>query len=163
MFLITWLFLPRGKLKKKAKLIVKKNEKSDELVLNGETETTATAPAPVTQEDLIKEAQSKPLTNLALSEDRFDFGKIKKGESVEHIYTVTNTGANPLIISEVKPACGCTAPNYTTDPILPGKTGQITLKFDSTNFDGIVNKQAEIYANVEKAPITIYFTADIQP
>lgn len=140
----------------------KKSENADQLVVN-ETATTASEPAVVSQDDLVKEAKSKPLTNLALSEDRFDFGKIKKGETVEHVYKVTNTGTNPLIISQVKPGCGCTVPDYTKEPILPGKTGQITLKFDSSNFDGIVNKQAEIYANVEKAPITIYFTADIQP
>jgi hypothetical protein len=68
-----------------------------------------------------------------------------------------------LIISQVKPGCGCTVPDYTKEPILPGKKGQITLKFDSSSFDGLVNKQAEIYANVEKAPIVIGFSADIQP
>lgn len=140
----------------------KKQESADQLVVN-ETAPQTETPAVVSQDELMKEAQSKPLTNLALSEDRFDFGKIKKGESVSHDYTVTNTGKNPLIISQVKPGCGCTAPDYTKEPILPGKTGKITLKFDSTNFDGIVNKQAEVYANVEKAPIVIYFTADIQP
>ena len=138
----------------------KKTENADQLT--AQEAPKVEVPAAVSQDDLIKEAQNKPMTNLALSEDRFDFGKIKKGETVQHVYTVTNTGENPLIISSVKPACGCTAPDYTKEPILPGKTGQITLMFDSTNFDGIVNKQAEVYANVEKAPIVIYFTADIQ-
>ncbi len=125
--------------------------------------TQTVAPAIPTQDELIKNAQSKPLTNLVLSENHFDFGKIKKGEKVEHVYEVTNTGTNPLIISEVKPGCGCTAPEFTKEPILPGKKGKITLSFDSSNFDGMVNKQAEVYANVEKTPITLTFSADIQP
>lgn len=104
-----------------------------------------------------------PLTTLALSESAFAFGKVKKGEQVEHIYEVTNTGTNPLIISQVKPGCGCTVPDYTKDPILPGQKGKITLKFDSAQFDGLVNKQAEVYANVEKAPVIIGFSADVQP
>lgn len=111
---------------------------------------------------LIKEAQSKPLTNIAISEDTFDFGVIKKGEVKHHTYEITNTGTNPLIISEVKPGCGCTIPEFTKDPILPGQKGKITLKFESEGFDGVVHKTAEVFANVAKAPITINFTADIK-
>lgn len=150
--------------KKNEKAEILKNEDLVELKDNPRNGMNQNAPAPsITQEDLLKEAQSKPLTNLVLSENHFDFGKIKKGEKVQHIYEVTNTGKNPLIISNVKPGCGCTAPEYTKDPIMPGKKGKITLSFDSTNFDGLVNKQAEVYANVEKAPIMITFSADIQP
>ncbi|MGA9211973.1 DUF1573 domain-containing protein [Kaistella sp.] len=140
----------------------KKNQKADQLIIEEETAQTA-APVIDSQEDMVKEAQAKPLTNIALSEAQFDFGKIKKGDHKEHTYEVTNTGENPLIISQVKPGCGCTVPDYTKEPILPGQKGKITLKFDSSNFDGLVNKQAEIYANVEKAPIVITFSADIQP
>ena len=153
----------------------KKDQSADQLIVK--QETTATAPdsvsteaqAPtqdatlVTADDRASEAQSKPLTTVALSESSFEFGKIKKGDHKEHTYEITNTGKNPLIISQVKPGCGCTVPDYTKDPIMPGKKGKITLKFDSSNFDGLVSKQAEIYANVEKAPMVITFTADIQP
>lgn len=139
----------------------KKDQKADQLIV--EEQQAVEAPVVQTQDELVKEAQSKPLTTLALSEANFDFGKLKKGDHVEHIYEVTNTGTNPLIISQVKPGCGCTVPDYTKDPILPGQKGKITLKFDSTNFDGLVNKQAEVFANVEKAPIVLTFSADIQP
>ncbi|MDR6159851.1 hypothetical protein QF023_003367 [Chryseobacterium sp. SLBN-27] len=115
-------------------------------------ETVAAAPA-----------SNQPLTTIALSESNFDFGKIKKGDKVEHIYEITNTGTNPLVISEVKPGCGCTAPDFTKETIMPGKKGKITLHFDSTNFDGNVNKYADVFANVEKAPIKLTFTANIQP
>jgi hypothetical protein len=118
---------------------------------------------PVNPTDVsIKKAQSKPLTNIAISEDTFDFGVIKKGEVKSHTYEITNTGTNPLIISEVKPGCGCTIPEFTKEPIFPGKKGQITLKFSSENFEGVVHKTADVYANVSKAPFTINFTADIK-
>ncbi|MBF8457468.1 DUF1573 domain-containing protein [Kaistella sp. G5-32] len=155
----------------------KKDQSADQLVVN--EETTVTAPdstaaatataAPtsdatlVTANDQAKEASSKPLTSVALSESSFEFGKIKKGDHKEHTYEITNTGKNPLIISQVKPGCGCTVPDYTKDPIMPGKKGKITLKFDSSNFDGLVQKQAEVFANVEKSPMVITFSADIQP
>lgn len=106
---------------------------------------------------------NQPTTTVALSESNFDFGNIKKGAKVNHVYEITNTGTNPLIISEVKPGCGCTAPDFTKDPIMPGKKGKITLSFDSTNFDGAVQKYADVFANVENAPIKLTFNANIQP
>ncbi|MNT56853.1 hypothetical protein D3C72_1941880 [compost metagenome] len=110
---------------------------------------------------MVKEAQNKPLTTIAFSETDHNFGDIKKGEKVEHVYEVTNTGTNPLIISNVKPGCGCTVPDYTKEPILPGKKGKITLHFDSTNFDGAVSKAADVFVNVEKAPVRLTFAANI--
>lgn len=142
----------------------KKDQTADQLVTEQETAQPAPeVPVVESNEDLLKEAQSKPLTTIALSEAQFDFGKIKKGDHKEHTYEITNMGENPLIISQVKPGCGCTVPDYTKEPILPGKKGKITLKFDSSSFDGMVYKQAEVYANVEKAPIMLTFSADIQP
>lgn len=114
-----------------------------------------------TEDASLAATKANPSTTVALSESDFSFGKIKKGESREHTYEITNTGTNPLIISEVKPGCGCTVPEFTKEPILPGKKGKITLKFDSSNFDGAVSKAADIFANVENAPIRIGFTADI--
>ncbi|KPH12323.1 DUF1573 domain-containing protein [Chryseobacterium sp. ERMR1:04] len=117
------------------------------------TPAVAATPAPSNQ----------PLTTVALSENSFDFGKVKKGDKVEHVYEITNTGTNPLVISEVKPGCGCTVPDFTKEPILPGKKGKITLHFDSSSFDGNVSKYADVFANVDKAPIKLTFTANIQP
>lgn len=111
---------------------------------------------------LIAESQKNPITTVVLKESDYSFGQINHGDVVEHTYEITNTGSNPLIISSVKPGCGCTAPDYTKEPILPGKTGKVTLKFDSNGFSNAVAKGAEIFANVEKAPIRIGFTAEIK-
>ena len=147
----------------------KKDQSADQLVVNEETTMTTpdSAAAPMNtaavNDVTVPAVDPATLTTVALSESSFEFGKIKKGDHKEHTYEITNTGKNPLIISQVKPGCGCTVPDYTKDPIMPGKKGKITLKFDSSNFDGLVNKQAEVYANVEKAPMVITFSADIQP
>lgn len=127
-------------------------------VVNGDS--TVVAP---TASTVAAPASDKPLTSIALSESNFDFGKLKKGAKVEHTYEITNTGTNPLVISEVKPGCGCTAPHFTKEPILPGKKGQITLSFDSSSFDGAVQKFADVFANVEKSPIKLTFSATINP
>lgn len=135
----------------------KKSQPADQLHID-----TAVVGPVNPNEALIKEAQSKPITNIAVSENTFDFGVLKKGAVKSHTYVITNTGTNPLIISEVKPGCGCTIPEFTKDPILPGKKGNITLKFESEGFDGVVHKSADVYANVAKAPFTINFIANIK-
>ena len=145
----------------------KKEEKTvDQMAVADSAQATTVVDAMAQQQapeetEMLKEAQSKPLTTIAFSETDHNFGDIKKGEKVEHIYEVTNTGTNPLIISNVKPGCGCTVPDFTKEPILPGKKGKITLHFDSTNFDGAVNKAADVFVNVEKAPVKLTFSANI--
>ena len=137
----------------------KKDQSADELITTASSEVSVDS-----ANNNVVEAtnNTQVLTNLALSEPEFDFGKIKKGDKVEHVYEVTNTGKNPLIISSVVPTCGCTVPEFTKDPIMPGQKGKVTLKFDSTNFHGIVHKTAQLYANVSQVPIELKFTADIQ-
>lgn len=138
----------------------KKDQSADELITTASSEVSVDS----ANNNLVGATNNtQVLTNLALSEPEFDFGKIKKGDKVEHVYEVTNTGKNPLIISSVVPTCGCTVPEFTKDPIMPGQKGKITLKFDSTNFQGIVHKTAQLYANVSQVPIELKFTADIQP
>lgn len=130
------------------------------LPLPAEKSVTATPPI-VEKSEPAK--PTGPNTTLALSKNSHDFGKVKKGNKVQHVFEITNTGKNPLVISEVKPACGCTAPDYTKEPILPGKKGKVTLSFDSSSFDGPQSKYADVFANVENAPIRLSFTADVQP
>lgn len=67
------------------------------------------------------------------------------------------------MISNVIPGCGCTASEYSQEPILPGKKGSVKLKFNSENFEGMQYKQAEVYANVDKSPIILTFTANVKP
>lgn len=124
------------------------------------TQTQVPAQTPE-QENLIANAKKNPSTSIALSESNFDFKDVKKGQSVNHKFEITNTGKNPLIISEVEPGCGCTVPDYTKDPILPGKKGFVNLKFDSSSFDGMVNKYADVYANVDEMPIKLTFSANV--
>lgn len=133
----------------------KKNEQAD--------------PLPETENAMYHEQESQtapavniPLTTANFTKQEHDFGTLKKGEIVQHIYEITNTGDQPLVISEVRPACGCTVPDYTKEPIAPGKKGQVTLSFDSKNFTGETHKTAEVFTNTENAPFVLSFKANVQ-
>lgn len=77
-----------------------------------------------------------------------DFGKIKVNTPVEHKFTFTNTGNTPLVISSVKPSCGCTVTEYTKEPVMPGKQGFVKATYDTKRM-GVFNKSIRVTANIE--------------
>jgi len=66
--------------------------------------------------------------------DTIDYGTVEKGADGVRVFEFTNTGDAPLIISNVKSSCGCTVPSKPKDPIMPGDSGEIKVKYD-TNMD----------------------------
>ncbi|MDR3679205.1 MAG: DUF1573 domain-containing protein [Flavipsychrobacter sp.] len=110
----------------------------------------------------VQEAAALPKTTIEFPETRYDFGKIKEGESVKHAYKFKNTGANPLLISKVDVSCGCTVPTFSKEPIQPGGTGEIVLQYNSKGHPGKQLKNAMVHSNGQAESISISFDADVQ-
>lgn len=111
----------------------------------------------------IAHAQSGNLPVAKFDSMEYDFGTINEGEKVEHIYKVSNAGTADLVITEAKPSCGCTVPEYTKTPIKPGETGDIKVIFDSSGKNGNQEKTVTVTLNTEKATETLKFKANITP
>lgn len=75
-----------------------------------------------------------------------DYGTIKAGSDGHRTFTVKNTGNKPLIISKVQASCGCTVPEWSQNPIMPGKTGTIKVLYD-TKIVQPFTKIIEVYSN----------------
>jgi len=86
-------------------------------------------------------------TKMAFSEMEWNFGEIQEGEKANHTFTFTNTGTEPLIISNAKGSCGCTIPEWPAEPIAPGGTGEIQVVFNSKGKNGDQTKTVTITAN----------------
>ena len=86
---------------------------------------------------------------LEVKEDYFDFGDIKQGAVVEHVFKFTNTGDSILVIQKVYSTCGCTIPSYPKEGIAPGQSGEITVKFNSEGKMGLNNKIITILSNAK--------------
>ena len=84
---------------------------------------------------------------ITFETDVFNFGTITQGERREQVFTYTNTGTQPLIIFNVQTTCGCTAPSWTKDPILPGQTGEVKLVFNSTGKKGVITRTVNVQTN----------------
>ncbi|WP_190811640.1 DUF1573 domain-containing protein [Flagellimonas sp. S3867] len=87
---------------------------------------------------------------IEFKSETIDYGEIAKGSDGVRVFEFTNTGSVPLVISNVKSSCGCTIPKKPEDPILPGKTGQIQVKYD-TNRVGPIRKAITVTSNAATA------------
>ncbi len=88
-----------------------------------------------------------PLPSMKFREELYDFGEVKEGDVVEHVFSFVNEGEAPLIISDAKASCGCTVPEWPKEPIPVGESGEIKVRFNSKNRTGIQNKPVTITAN----------------
>lgn len=86
--------------------------------------------------------------------DSYDFGKIKDGDTVTHVFKFANVGEAPIVIQDISTSCGCTAAAYTKSAVSPNDTGTVTISFSKRHDPGRHTKSAIIKANT-KDPYTI--------
>lgn len=97
---------------------------------------------------------NKNAPKAEFSKEIHDFGKVEESAgTVTTEFTFKNTGNAPLIIQRVQASCGCTTPEYTNEPILPGKTGTIKVTYSTVGRVGVFNKDVTVFTNV---PDTVY-------
>ena len=96
-------------------------------------------------------------------ETTHDFGSITEGEIAEHVFTFTNTGDAPLVIQNTSASCGCTTPSYSREPVAPGETGEVQVKFNSQNRPGVQNKTITITANTEPSVTRLFIKTNVNP
>ena len=89
------------------------------------------------------------------------FGDIYQGDKVEQVFSFTNTGNEPLIITNVQVTCGCTVPEWPKDPIAPKGKSSIKVAFNSTGKMGMQNKVVTIVSNSVGDANQITFTANV--
>jgi hypothetical protein len=93
-------------------------------------------------------ADTASFTTLQWEKIENSFGTIQQGEKVQIIFKFTNTGKNPLVISQVTAGCGCTVAEYTKEAVPPGGSGRVTAAFDSGQTSpGDIRKNIFVTAN----------------
>ncbi|MBD80753.1 MAG: hypothetical protein CL840_17695 [Crocinitomicaceae bacterium] len=140
--------------------------------LKGATAQVAEPSTPFPEDDLAlkinpEEKQgsvsSFPGTTLSWdSGDKHDFGTIKQHTENVHVFKFTNTGAEPLLIENAQGSCGCTVPEYPKEPIPPGASGEIKVKYSPGSQIGAQTKTVAITSNVEPRVQNLYIYADVE-
>ena len=104
-----------------------------------------------------------PLTSISFNEYIHDFGVMDEGDVVVHTFEFTNTGAEPLILDKCKGSCGCTVPECPKDPIPPGGTGSIEVKFNSKGKKNSQTKKVYVNANTDPVQTLLTIKAQVTP
>ena len=82
----------------------------------------------------------------------FDFGVIREADGpVSHTFTLTNTGDKPLVLTSVRAACGCTKPEYSKEPVAPGKTVNIKVTYLPAGRPGEFNRDVIVKSNAKNS------------
>ena len=76
----------------------------------------------------------------------YDYGKIKKNSDGNCVFKYKNTGTDVLFITRVAKSCGCTTPEYSREPLMPGQSAEIKVGYD-TKIVGAFNKKITVFSN----------------
>lgn len=90
-------------------------------------------------------AQNGPKIEFAAKDNTIDYGRVTKNDNGTRDFIFTNTGNAPLLITNVLSTCGCTIPTKPTEPIMPGKTGKISIKYNMA--PGPIRKTITVESN----------------
>jgi hypothetical protein len=99
----------------------------------------------------------------SFEENSHDFGDLIQGDKVNYTFEFTNTGNQPLLISNVLTTCGCTATKWPKKPVGPGKTGQLKITFNSSGKMGRQNKIITVISNANPQQYRLSITASVLP
>ncbi len=102
-------------------------------------------------------------TTIEFVETTHDFGKVKEGEKVVHVYEFKNTGDADLLLQKVRASCGCTTPKYDKQPVRPGKIGHIEVAFNTKGRPGMQRKNVTVTTNTEPPATVLSFTCEVIP
>lgn len=96
---------------------------------------------------MAQEAESNPnAPQISFEQETIDYGKVEKGANGVREFVFTNTGKEPLIITNARGSCGCTVPSWPKEPIAPGESGSIKVKYDTQRV-GPINKSVTVSTN----------------
>ena len=92
---------------------------------------------------------------IEFAETEHNFGTIQQGGNGSYEFVFTNTGTEPLILSNVRSSCGCTIPEWPHEPINASGSASILVKYDTKRI-GQFNKSISVYSNASEQPVAAY-------
>ncbi len=110
-----------------------------------------TPPTPPGATNAVAKAGGK----ISFAEPVFDFGRVSVGSPVKHEFKFTNTGTQPLEVTDVRPSCGCTTAGQWSKHVEPGQSGSIPIQFNTANFSGPITKTVSVTCNDPSQPTVV--------
>jgi len=105
--------------------------------------------------------ESKQGSEISFEKLHHDYGEIFQTENGEYEFKFKNTGSEPLILTDVRSSCGCTVPEWPRNPILPGQSSSVKVKYN-TNIVGPINRQVTITSNAKNSPSILRISGQVK-
>lgn len=140
----------KGKKAKKKALEVAEEEAKEAIAV----EKKADPAAPAIDEEPLPDAK------MVFETLKVDYGTQVQNSDPIRKFPFVNEGTEPLVISGAKGSCGCTVPRYPREPILPGESGEIEVRYDTKRI-GPFTKTVRLNYNGSKDPIVLTITGKI--
>lgn len=98
---------------------------------------------------------------LAWKSDTIELGEIAHNVPKVVEFTFTNTGSSDIVVTNVRPSCGCTNAEFTKEAIKPGKTGTVKATYNAANV-GPFTKTLTVTTSADENPITLTFKGTVK-
>ncbi|RLD56996.1 MAG: hypothetical protein DRJ05_10410 [Bacteroidetes bacterium] len=116
---------------------------------------SATAPAKEHKQAAVPVQNNNPnAPDVVFNKTVHDYGTLEQHGDGKCEFKFTNEGNEPLILSNVRSSCGCTVPTWPREPILPGQSGVIKIKYDTKRI-GTINKSIYVTSNAKVSKVTL--------
>ncbi|MBC7694303.1 MAG: DUF1573 domain-containing protein [Burkholderiales bacterium] len=107
-------------------------------------------------------AENPNPSELKFVKETHDFGSIPQGTPASYSFEFKNTGKSPLIITTASASCGCTTPEWTKEPINPGKKGTVKATYNAAS-PGPFTKSITVMSNAKNSTVILYLKGDVKP
>jgi len=110
--------------------------------------------ATVNAQETAKKGELKG-AQIEFEQEVIDYGNVEYASNGEREFVIKNIGDAPLIITRTKGSCGCTVPTKPTEPILPGKTAVMKVKYDTKRANQAFSKSITVTSNAVNSPTKV--------
>lgn len=95
-----------------------------------------------------------------LTEQDHDFGQVPSGKTVRFMFKYKNIASEPLLLQTVRTSCGCTAAEWTQEPVAPGATGQVLIEFESSQ-QGDFRKKIRVFFDKQRKAEILWIEGEV--
>ncbi len=106
----------------------------------------------------VKSSGSQP--EITFKEMVHDYGEVVKDGNGICEFEYKNTGKAPLMLTNVRSSCGCTIPSWSKEPLMPGKSAKIKVKYNTKNV-GTINKSITVESNASNGTVVLKITGKV--
>lgn len=101
-----------------------------------------------------QERKVKANAEMAFEKLSHDYGSIVYAANGGYDFKFKNNSQKPIVVTNVKSSCGCTVPSWPKEPIQPGESGKITVKYN-TKLAGTFNKSIQVFSTADNSPVKL--------